>query len=113
VARSAGGGITTFTTAFSPALRLAISRCEILRAADEHALHEHHGKGGPAGPHLEDEAAAPLAEISLPYSRYLCARPAAASAFLAFFGNGFMRMPTTTMSFAATAAWTSFRTSVR
>src|SRR5256885_5537659 len=28
------------------------------------SLHEHHGKGGPAGPHLEDEAAAPFAEIA-------------------------------------------------
>src|SRR5439155_13814182 len=37
---------------------------EILRASDQHALHEHHGKGGPAGPHLEDEAAAPFAEIA-------------------------------------------------
>src|SRR3989475_12117603 len=37
---------------------------EILRAAAQHALHEHHGKGGPAGPHLEDEAAPPLAEIA-------------------------------------------------
>src|SRR6266853_6295169 len=37
---------------------------DILRAADEYAFHEHHGKGGPAGPHLEDEAAAPFAEIT-------------------------------------------------
>src|SRR2546427_2123531 len=39
---------------------------------------------------------------------YLYASPAASSALLAFFGNGFWRMPTTTISFAATAAWTSF-----
>src|SRR6267142_2809070 len=37
--------------------------------------------------------------------------PAESSSLRAFFGNGFWRMPTTTMSFAATAALTSARTS--
>src|SRR5438045_4046269 len=36
----------------------------IVRAADQHALHEHHGKGRPAGPHLEYEAAAVFAQIA-------------------------------------------------
>src|SRR6266852_6538005 len=53
-----------------PALLLAgeLPACdealEILRAADEHALHEHHGKSGPAGPHLEHEALSPLAQVA-------------------------------------------------
>src|SRR5712692_11667834 len=53
-----------------PALLLAgeLPACdealEILRSADEHALHEHHGKSGPAGPHLEHEALSPLAQVA-------------------------------------------------
>jgi len=43
----------------------------------------------------------------------LYASPASSSSFVAFFGNGFWRMPTTTISFAATASCTSFRMSVR
>src|SRR5688572_22681253 len=39
-------------------------RLEIARAADEHAFHEHHRQRRPAGPHLEREAAAPLAEVA-------------------------------------------------
>src|SRR6267143_1312680 len=38
--------------------------CEVARAADQHALHEHHRNGRPAGPHLERKAPAPLAEIA-------------------------------------------------
>src|SRR5438309_233192 len=47
-----------------PQLSLLDQLRDIVRAADQHALHEHHGKGRPAGPHLEDEAAAVFAEIA-------------------------------------------------
>src|SRR5882724_3157297 len=37
---------------------------EIVRAADQQALHEHHGESRPAGPELERQAAAILAQVA-------------------------------------------------
>jgi hypothetical protein len=39
---------------------------QILRPANQHALHNHHRDGGPAGPHLECEAPMPPAEEAAP-----------------------------------------------
>src|SRR3954471_15345568 len=37
---------------------------QVARPADQHPVHEHHREGRPAGPHLEREARAPLAEVA-------------------------------------------------
>src|SRR5882672_551985 len=49
---------------FATYLSLRDQLREIIRAADEHALHEHHGESGPAGPELERQAAAVLAQVT-------------------------------------------------
>src|SRR6266853_3587298 len=63
-AREAGGVVSLLALPLLPHLSLLDQPRYILRASDQHALHEHHGKGRPAGPHLEDEAAAVLAEVA-------------------------------------------------